>query len=98
MNPSSVNRKGKTGATAAIVGALAIVAACIPCCMTLAAPILAWLGLATLGGAATGWYLFAAAVFAIGVATVLFLRRRRVASCNASQRAGDCGCGNSCKL
>lgn len=94
MNASKANLKSKAG----IAATIALVAACIPCCISLAAPILAWLGLATLGGMATGWYLFAAAAFAVGAAALFFLRRRRpTVSCNTSQEAGSCDCSVSCK-
>ena len=72
--------KTKVGA-AGVAGAAALVAACIACCIPLIAPILAWLGITSLGAVATGWYIGAIGVLALGAAAMLFVRHKRVASC-----------------
>jgi hypothetical protein len=89
--------KSKLRTTAKVAGVTALVAACIPCCMTLTAPILAWLGIVTIGATATGWYVFAAAMLVFGVVAILFMRRRRRSTCKALPRTEICGCNSSCK-
>lgn len=88
--------KTKASTAAGVAGAAALVAACIPCCISLAAPILAWLGITSLGAVATGWYWGAIGVFALGAAAMLFVRHRRGASCRIRQRETSCACGPSC--
>lgn len=88
----------KWGKTAGLAGAAALVAACIPCCVALAAPLLAWLGITSLGGMATGWYAGALVAFTIGTAAILFVRYRRSACCRPAPVKGACGCGGACKV
>jgi hypothetical protein len=78
-----------------VAGAVALIAACIPCCISLAAPILAWLGITSIGAAA-GWYWSATGIFALGAAAVLFVRHRRGASCQVRPRRTSCVCGPGC--
>lgn len=88
--------KSKVGIAASIAGVAALVAACIPCCISLAAPILAWLGVTSLGAFATGWHWAAIGAFALGAAAMMFIRFRRGASCHVRQKQNSCACGPSC--
>lgn len=89
--------KAKVGTGAVLAGAAALIAACIPCCISLAAPILAWLGLTSFGAVATGWYFAAMSVFALGAAVMLYGRFRRGASCRVQPVKSTCACGTGCK-
>lgn len=89
--------KAKVSAAAGMAGVAALVAACIPCCISLASPILAWLGLASFGAIATGWYFAAVGVFALGAAVILYARFRRGAHCQIRKVQSTCGCGTACK-
>jgi len=86
--------KKHAGAAAGLAGAAAL--ACLPCCLSipLVAPLLAWLGISTLGAAASGWYAGMAGVFVLGAAAFLVLRRRAAARNAASSR---CGCAGACR-
>lgn len=88
--------KTKVGAAAYLAGAAAVIAACIPCCIPLIAPILAWLGVTSLAAVASGWYVGAIGVFALGGAVMLIIRHRRGASCQIRQRKTSCACDLSC--
>jgi len=87
----------KRGAKKAAIGA---VAACAACCVSVPfiAPLLAWLGISSLGAIASGWDLAMAGIFAIGLAGFFLMRRRRAVSCSAAATKGECDCGGSCKL
>jgi uncharacterized membrane protein (DUF485 family) len=58
---------------------------------------LAWLGIATLGTAMSGWYLAGIAVFVLGLAIAIYVRGRRR---NFQSRQGNtsCDCSSSCKI
>ena len=86
----------KLGKIAGIAGMAALIAACIPCCISLAAPIVAWLGFASFGALATGWYVAALGVFALGAAFILYVRFRRGACCQVRQPESACGCDPAC--
>lgn len=91
----------KRGIPAHTVGAAGItVAACAACCISLPllGPVLAWLGITSLGAIASGWYVAAASVFAAGVAAGVFVRWRRRSAPLSTQRDSTCGCGTSCKI
>lgn len=77
--------KTKMGTATGVVGAAALIAACIPCCISLAVPLLAWLGITSLGALATSWYIATIGVFALGAAAILYVRFRRRASCQVRQ-------------
>jgi hypothetical protein len=83
----------KIGPAAVVAGAAVI--ACVPCCIPLIAPVLAWLGISTLGAAATGWYAGLAGAFAVGLAAFLFIRHRVAARRAAS---AQCGCQGACQF
>lgn len=90
----------KRGVWAGALGAAGVtVGACAACCVSLPllGPLLAWLGIAGLSGMATSWYV-AASVLGIGVAALLFVRRRHRLALRAMPRNGTCDCGSSCKV
>ncbi|CAN5315926.1 hypothetical protein BH11PSE11_BH11PSE11_34820 [soil metagenome] len=89
--------RSQAGKFAWLAGGVALLAACIPCCLPLAAPILAWLGIASLGAVATGWYVAGMGVSALGVAAILYARSRRGASCGTREGESGCDCGTACK-
>ena len=93
----TMKSKSNLGSAAGIAGLIAIVAACIPCCIPLVAPILAWLGITTFGAALTGWHLTGIAVFALGLAAIIYTRVRRP-SCLPKQSDPECDCSGSCKI
>jgi hypothetical protein len=87
----------KIGTAAGVTG---IVLACVSCCVPLIAPVLTWLGISTLGAAATSWYPGMAGAFVLGLGAILLIRHRqaarRVATCDGackvdipSRQAGD---------
>lgn len=88
--------KTKVNAFAGVAGTAALAAACIPCCISLIAPILAWMGITSLGAAATGLYFSAIGVFALGVAAALFIRHRRGTSCRVPHRKASSSCNPGC--
>lgn len=92
--------KTRLGAVAGTVGtAGAVVVACAACCVSipLVGPVLAWLGLSSLGAVTSDWYLPLAGVSALGLGVFLFVRHRRSANRLPTQSADGCGCGSSCK-
>lgn len=94
MELKRIDRKTRVGAA----GALGLVAAaCVACCagLPLLVPLLAWLGIAGLGAAVTGWYLAAGGIFAAGVGATLYVRHRRWAA--KSRHAHGCGCATRCR-
>lgn len=92
----SKTKVGAAAGVAGVTGMAALIAACIPCCISLAAPMLAWLGLTSFGAAATGWYAAALGVFALGAAVILYVRFRRGASCQVRRVESTCACGPGC--
>lgn len=73
--------KSNIGAAAGTIGtAGAVAAACVACCVgvPVVGPLLAWLGLSSLGAVLTaGWYLPVAGLFILGLGIVLLVRHRR---------------------
>ncbi len=70
-------RRESTVAKVGTAGAVGVaLAACAACCAPLLAPLLAWLGLSSLGMATTGWYMEIAVVSAVALGGFLLLRRR----------------------
>ena len=98
MNETQM-KPGSNAAKLGTAGAVGIVlAACAACCAPLAAPLLAWLGLSSLGMATTGWYLETAAVFAIALAGYLLVHRHKAINRSRScQVDGRCGCNGNAK-
>lgn len=98
MNETLMKRgssAAKAGTAGAAGVALAACAACAACCAPLVAPLLAWLGLSSLGIATLGWYM----EIAVGSALVLgmFLLRRRRKQMKRAQTCqinGRRGCGS----
>lgn len=96
MNESQMKR-GSTAAKVGTAGAAGVaLAACAACCAPVVAPLLAWLGLSSLGMAATGWYVEIPVVAALMLGGFLLLHRRkamnRAQACNVD---GSCGCSSS---
>jgi hypothetical protein len=92
----------KRGSTAAKVGAAGAagvaLAACAGCCAPLVAPLLAWLGLSSLGVTTTGWSLETAVVSVMAlVGFLLFRRHRTIKRSRSCQVDGSCGCGSNAK-
>jgi hypothetical protein len=74
----------------AVIG---VTAACIPCCLALAAPLLAWLGISSIAMVETGKYVEIGAVSALILgALLLFRARKRARSTQACSSNGGCGC------
>ena len=96
MNETQMQR-GSTVAKVGTAGATGVaLAACAACCTPLVAPLLAWLGLSSLGMATTGWYVG----IAVGSALVLggfllFCRYKAKNRTQACQADGGCGCGSN---
>jgi hypothetical protein len=84
--------KKQIGTAAGIAG---VVLACLPCCIPLITPVLAWFGLSTLGAAATGWYAGMAGAFLLGIGAILLVRHRLAARRAASSQ---CGCRGTCQV
>lgn len=94
METKEKKRGIRTGTTAALGAAGVTAAACAACCISLPllGPVLAWLGIAGLGGLVTGWHVGMAAVFATGIAVIYGFRHwRRLERMNR-----DCGCKIRC--
>lgn len=85
--------KIKTGmGFSALIGTAA---ACIPCCIPLVAPLLAWLGISGIAMVETGKYVQIGAVFAFLLgAFLLFRARKRAPITQACSSNGSCGCHN----
>lgn len=99
MNETKLKR-GSTAAKVGTAGAAGVaLAACAACCAPLVAPLLAWLGMSSLGMATTGWY----GEIVVGAALVLggYLLHRRRKTLNHAYvcpTEGGCGCGSKEKL
>lgn len=82
-------------------GAAGIMAAsCAACCISvpILGPLLAWLGVAGLGAAATGWYVAVASAFALGIGVFFIVRHRRRRGHRAAQSERTCDCSTSCTI
>lgn len=93
-------KRESTFAKVGTAGAAGVaLAACAACCAPLVAPLLAWLGLSSLGMATTGWYVEIAVVSAVALSGFLLLRRRKAINRSRScQVDGSCECGNGSKI
>jgi hypothetical protein len=89
-------RKKRGIGTRTIGTAGAIAAACAAGCISLPliAPVLAWLGISSLGAVATGWYLAMAGLFAAGLGLLILFRRRSCPIRAQRQSSGTCGCSS----
>ena len=89
------NAKKTVGVAAGVV-----VAACAACCasLPLVAPLLAWLGLSSLGFSTFGWSLPFAVLAMLAVTIFFAVRHRRSAAFRRQQGAPGCKCENSCKV
>jgi hypothetical protein len=76
-----VTKTSRAALTKTVGTAGTLAAACAACCVSIpmVGPLLAWLGLSSVGAAVTGWYLPVAAASALGLGILLFVRRRRKA-------------------
>ena len=93
--------KTRIGAVAGTIGtAGAVAAACVACCVSvpIVGPLLAWLGLSSLGAALTGWYLSVAGVSGLGLGIVLIVHHRRSVNRPTAQSAVGCQCGSRSKI
>jgi hypothetical protein len=92
------NSKKAVGAAAGAAGAVA--AACAACCASLpfVAPLLAWLGLSSLGFATFGWSLLLAGLATLAVVSFLTIRHRRNAALRWKRSTASCECDASCKI
>ena len=89
------NAKKTVGAAAGVVAA-----ACVACCASLpfVAPLLAWLGLSSLGVSTFGWSLPLAGLALLAVPIFFAIRHRRSAALRRNQGAPGCKCENGCKV
>lgn len=97
MNELLLKRDNKTTKRAAgALGATAL--ACAACCAgaPFVVPLLAWLGLSSLGALSTGWYIGAAAIFAVGLAALFWVRSRRASTCAVDPARKTCNCETAC--
>lgn len=96
MNETQMKR-GAMAAKVGTAGAAGVaLAACAACCAPLVAPLLAWLGLSSLGMAATGWYVEIAVGSALLLGGFLLIRRHKAMNrAQACQVDGSCGCSSS---
>lgn len=93
--------KSRIGAVAGTIGTTgAVAAACVACCVgvPMVGPLLAWLGLSSLGAALTGWYLPVAGVSMLGLGVVLLVQHRRSRNRPSAHRAAGCECGSRSKI
>jgi hypothetical protein len=98
MNGTPVKRASTAAKIGSAGAAGAVLVACAACCAPLVAPLLAWLGLSTLGMATTGWYLETAVLSAIALAGFLLVRRHKAINRSRSCEVdGRCGCNGNVK-
>jgi hypothetical protein len=74
------------------------IAAYIPCCISLLAPALAWLGIVGLGAFATQWYWAGIVVFMLGLAALFYWYMQRRGNCQVSGESGTCNCESNCNI
>lgn len=97
MNEVLLKRDNKTTKRAA--GALAATAlACAACCVgaPFFVPLLALLGMSSLAALSTEWYVGAAAVSAVGLAALFWVRRCRAPTCASGPAKKTCACKAAC--
>jgi membrane protein implicated in regulation of membrane protease activity len=96
MESQETKRGIRTRTTATLAGAT--VAACAACCISLPllAPVLAWLGIGSLGALAAGWnagmVAAIAAAIAAGIGTIYVFRQWR----RSTRRNKSCDCNTQC--
>ena len=92
------NAKKALGTAAGAVGAVA--AACAACCVSLSfvAPLLAWLGISSLGFASFGWSMPLAGLAILALLSFLAFRLRRNAALRCKGSTAKCECEASCRI
>lgn len=88
----------RTGTNGLLGVTLLGIVACIPCCLApFVLPLMAWLGVSAIGAAATGWYLGMAGIFALSVAMLYRMQRRKKIAPSCAITPNKCSCDQTGK-